>query len=190
MKLLATPKYNINLAAIITFLIAFIFVALAPRDWATTHSAQVFISFIASIVPAMEKLRHAVPHGCEYMALTGATIWALLPLYFCMILLMNLSNSDYTKDCDTWIRKVSLKQKEVIYWLFGMPALITFFAYSSLITLWTEFHYSARGFWLDMTSTNIMAQLATWTFIGLMEYLAIFLLFAYIRFLVVKLKKD
>ena len=176
MSILSKQKNYPAIAAAIAFCVSCIFLFVVPRNLANTALAEGSISFIVRIVPAMRQLNDQLPKESEYIALTGAAIWALTPVYAVLVAMMPILDLSFISLARTAAEKLNSGDKKVIGSYCFLSFLVVLLGYGTFFTLWAGHHHTLRGFWLDMVNPFWLTQLATWTTIGLTEYLVCYLI--------------
>ena len=158
-------------AIVLALMLSFIFNAVIPHGWASMPIAQSYVLIISKYVPAMSELTDLLPPGKEYIALTGAAIWGLMPIYLLIGLLIPYLDKSFLEDTRRYANQLNFGNKKIILSFFALFVIDGVFANFSFFTVWKPAHHYGPGSWMNILSSNAFAQLITWTFVGLAEFL-------------------
>ncbi len=173
LKIFSKRKNYPYVAIAIALIVSFVFTMIVPHEWASTPQAQSYISIISVYVPAMAKLRCILPPDSRYMALTGAAIWGLMPIYLLLALLAPYLDEAFLLDAKKSAKILCLSNKKSLWAFAGLIAVDLVIAVAAFFTVWESAQHYGLGSWMNMLSPNVLTQIITWVFMGLFEFLFI-----------------
>jgi len=175
LKILSNRKNYPYIAIAIVLIISFIFMVMVPHECASAPMAQSFISTISLYVPAMAKLRYILPPDSEYIVLTGAAVWGLMPVYLLLSLLSPLVDEAFFPDVKKSAEIICFSNKKSLLAFVVLIAADAIMAAGAFFTVWEPSKNYGPGSWMNMLSRNVLTQIITWVFTGLFEFLFVWL---------------